>query len=270
MQIVMSYPSYAPSVLLIEDDLPAREYLTNRFYQETSLGVVVAKNLAEARNLIDSPDIQVDAILADLYFDLGTDDSSSNLHDGIDILSYGSLKRPSVLGYVNSYWADREEYVQKAARLKLPVRKWFHKQPLMPGDSSAPWAQVERDLIADRLRRESAVGPDQSSLIVVTEAIRRQLCPIRRTYLQDLRHEGVLVVKPIEVMTWCDEDGIYHASAPKLGLLTEAAADTVAETIEQLCQLIIEHTRDLDDRVHKLEDYAAFVKSRLDKFVSIT
>lgn len=264
----MASASYAPSVLLVEDDLPAREYLTQRFYEETSLGVVVAKDLTEARELIDSADVQVDAIFADLYFDVGTDDPADDLRDGIDVLSYGVTKRPAILGYVNSYWADRQEYVEKAARLQLPIRDWFHKQPLMPGDASSPWAQVERDLIALRLTRESKINPALPSLTVVTEAIRRQLCPIRRTYIQDLADDSFRVLKPIEVLAWCGEDGVVHASAPKLGLLTDASGDSLPEALERLCQLIAEHKHDLDEKAESLAGYAAFVKGRLDMFVT--
>src|SRR4051794_20429510 len=118
--------TYAPAVLLVEDDLPAREYLTRRFYNETSLGVVVAKDLTEAKSLIDSHEIQIDAIVADLYFSQGTDAPEADLRDGIDILRYGLSERPRVLNYVNSYWADREELVRKATDLEVRVRQWFH------------------------------------------------------------------------------------------------------------------------------------------------
>jgi len=254
-------------VLLVEDDLPAREYLTKRFYQETSLGVVVAKDLVEAKNLIDSSDIQIDAIVADLYFGFGMDNPESGLRDGIDILSYGASHRPQVLGYVNSYWADRREYVDKAASLHVSVRQWFHKQPLLPGDVSSPWAQVERDLIGARLRRQTDVDPATSSLTTISEAIRQQICPIRKTYIQDVGEPHLQVRRPIEVLTWCAEDGVYHASAPRLGLLTDGDGDSVTDAIDSLCKLISEHWSDLDDRTQTLEGYAKFVKSQLDVYL---
>ncbi len=259
--------SYAPSVLLIEDDFPAREYLTRRFYQETSLGVVVAKNLSEAKQLIDASDVHFDAIVADLYFDVGSDAPGEDLRDGIDVLSYG-LRRRSVLGYVNSYWADRRDYVDKAAQLNVEVREWFHKQPMLPGDVSSPWAQVERDLIYERLGG-SQLNAGHSSLVEVTETIRQQLSPIRRTYLQSLGADTFRVLKPIEVLTWSSDGDDVRASAPRLGLLTDGAGETVGEAIEALCALIRDHKLDLDDQSENLEGYAAFVKKQLDQYISV-
>jgi hypothetical protein len=258
--------TYAPAVLLVEDDLPAREYLTRRFYSETSLGIVVAKDLMEAKVLIDSRDIQIDAIVADLYFSHGMDAPEANLRDGIDILKYGANERPRLLNYVNSYWADREELVKKADELRLTIRQWFHKQPLMPGDTSAPWAQVERDLIEARLVHDASGLKSEELTGEVTEAIRRQLCPIRKTYLQGLDSPDLTLIRPIEVLTWVDEDGVYHSSAPKIGLLTDGSGETVMEAIEQLRDLIVEHEESLNS-APSIEGYALFVKTRLSEFI---
>ena len=258
--------TYAPAVLLVEDDLPAREYLTRRFYNETSLGIVVAKDLTEAKALIDSHDVQIDAIVADLYFSQGMDAPDENLRDGIDILNYGAHERPDILNYVNSYWADREELVHKANELSLQIRQWFHKQPLMPGDASAPWAQVERDLIEVRLTHDTSGLAPEDLTGKITEAIRRRICPIRKTYLQTLEPSNLSVTRPIEVLTWIDDDGVYRSSAPKLGLLTDGSGESVLEAIDHLRQLIVEHREDLDSVV-TLEGYARFVKTRLDEYI---
>jgi hypothetical protein len=261
--------SYAPSVLLIEDDRPAREYLTRRFYRETSLGVVVARDLVEAKKLIDSSDIHFDAIVSDLFFDFGTDSPDEGLRDGIDILAYGKSKRPVALSYVNSYWADRDEYVDKAQALHIDVRRWFHKQPLAPNDLRSPWAQVERDLISQRLGSRVSDNNGAHTLDQVTEVVRNQLCPIRRTYLQDLGNDDLVIIKPIEVLTWSTDVDEYRASAPCLGLLTDGEGESVQDAIESLRNLICDHKSHLDSESESLGGYAAFVKEQLDQHIRI-
>jgi hypothetical protein len=262
--------TYAPAVLLIEDDRPAREYYRDKFCDETSLGVVVAKDLKEARRLLESPTIQIDAIVADLFFEFEKDDPDAGLHDGLDILRYGADTHPSAIQYVNSFWADRGEYVSKAKALELPIKAWFSKQFRLPGDTEAPWAQVERDLIEARLLQDeewSQRGDLPPHLNTVTDAIRRVICPTRRTYIQELGDKRFSIIQPIEVLCWRVADGGYHASAYRLGLLTEGTGDSVKEALERLQELLIEQRVALRDESGNSDGYAGFVRARFDEFI---
>lgn len=261
--------TYAPAVLLVEDDRPAREYFRDKLNEETSIGVIVARDLREARSLLESK-VQIDAIVADLFFDLDKDDPVHNLHDGLDILKFSASTHPAALQYVNSFWADREGYIEKADKLRLPIKTWFSKQFRMPGDTEAPWAQVERDLIQRRLSQEWAdpeEGSSDFSELKATEAIRRKIPVIKRTYIQELIDTRFTVIKPIEVMSWRNEDAFVHASAIKLGLLTDGVGESVQEALASLMELIEQHVLDLQEVQDSSEDYSAFVKARLSEYV---
>ena len=268
--MVSAVTTYAPAVLLVEDDRPAREYFRDKFNDETSLGVVVAKDLREARHLLESK-VQIDAIVADLFFDFDKDDPESDLRDGLDILSLSKHTHPSILQYVNSFWTDRGEYSEKAQQLRLPIRAWFSKQFRLPGDNEAPWAQVERDLLQERLLNDKTVSEvprDRGNMATVTEAIRQAICPTRRTYLQELNSLELVVNKPIEVLCWRSDDALFHASAYKLGLLTDGTGDTVREALDMLKDLLEEHFTTLHEATDDPEDYSGFVAARLREYIS--
>jgi hypothetical protein len=139
--------THPPAVLIVDDDRGVTEYLREMFREKTSIGVYVANDLTEAKNLIDDPDVHIGAIIADLMFEEAKSAPELDLFDGIDILHYAQQRREGLAKYVLSFWADREREHEKVEDLKLDVDAWMHKMfHANSNDPGTPWARIERDL----------------------------------------------------------------------------------------------------------------------------
>jgi len=267
--------TYSPAVLIVDDDASARKYYRERFHEETSLGVITAANLAQAKVFIDSPSLKIDAVVADLFFDIGTDAPDQNLFDGLDILSVNQRLRPSASQYVLSYWSGRGERHQKADELGLKISSWFEKAFLPPGETvSTPWAQVERDIIrhqlekdrlfAERLRSLGVELAEPLNVEAVAETVRQSFHPPKRTYLQECDDPRYLLLDPIEVICFTEETRTVRANAWRLGVFTEGLGESTEEALLDLGIKLVEQYELFEEEPDEhVEGYARLVRDRL-------
>jgi hypothetical protein len=270
--------THSPAVLVIDDDRAITGYIRKSFHNDTSIGVLVANDLPAARKLLDAKEIKIDAVLADIFFDKGTNDPDNNLLDGIDILRYSTEKRPNAEKYVISVWANREQERAKTTKERIDIKEWFHKMFYDPREPcKTPWAVIERNLIkkrlaedatlAERVRHIGAELPD--SLESVSEYARALRFPLR-TYIQTVDSDSYVVKKPIEVICLEDSDGQIQAHALGVGLLVGGHGETVEEAVEELAQFILDQAEALaNEPAECLRGYAALVKDRLASYVSL-
>lgn len=274
----MNSTTYSPSVLLIDDDKPFLEYLRENFHNKTATGVLVAPDLISAREILDRGDVSIDAIVCDLYFDVGRDDPHAGLNDGVDILAYAQIRRPEIVRYIMSYYAKRSDYEGKLKSRSVPVSRRFEKKLFQEADDmQSPWSVVERDLIKLRLKGDPALS--QLTDEAVTEFARSIQWPVQ-TFIQDL----ILREHPTdmprfglhrEIRVICkrdkDEDGNVRvtANAFELGLLTPGYGLNIEEALDALKETIISQKSDFQSEdPEKLRGYAKSVKERLDTLVT--
>jgi hypothetical protein len=263
----MSNLTYWPCILIVDDDRACTDFLRERFHRHTSVGVVVANTLKEGRKLLDDENIRIDAMVADLFFDDGTDDAAFQLFDGVDLVDYGISKRPKLTPYVMSFFCDKDDFRNKAKNKNIDLENWYPKL-WQPGDHpDAIWSKVEQDLIKSR------VAEDTDATL---RGVRKLRLP-HRTYLQEFpRGEAEYVlVEPIEVLCRCEkvaeggEEAItYYAAAWRLGLIQEGQGVSVESALEDLGTVVADQVRafrDIDRK--KLGVYAADVLLRLDACV---
>ena len=271
--------TYWPTVLVVDDDPAATDYWKERFHGYTSVGVVVANDLAQGRELIDNPDVEFDAILADIHFDYNRNDPNRNLRDGLDLLAYSQHKRPDVLRYTLSFFAEHDVHHRRADELQITVKQWIPKAYYRGDFPYAPWTQVERDLIVASCGRVSdphrtgekntAADPE----LAWAEYARRLKIPVR-TYLQSIGANYV-IVKPIEVV--CErhvgegqDSAFVTAEARRLGLLAHGEGKSVDEAMSDLSSIIydqIEFFRATEPA--SIVGYAEFVRNRLLEHISV-
>jgi hypothetical protein len=260
--------TFSPAVLIVDDDQSVRSYYRQKFHDETSVGVVTAGSLGEAKRLLESGSIKIDAVIADLFFDRGTTAPDESLLDGIDILSYTQKIKPEIPKYVLSYWNDRPERREKAARRKLNISKWFDKIFISgSGDATSPWATVERELMA-RLISEVPLIEEGSDMNPsdITEPVRRVFHVPVRTYIQALGEPLQQLLLPIEVICFRDEDGIVSANAYRLGLFIEGTGESIQEALSDLAIKIADQYEMLRGfPSSQVEGYARLVRARLAK-----
>jgi len=271
--------TFSPAVLLVDDDVSVRKYYREKFHDETSVGVVTASTLAEAKELLDSGMIRIDAVVADLFFDHGKDAPDRGLLDGLDILAYTQEISPEINKYVLSYWSSRPERLAKAKKRKLNISKWFDKEVIYSeGRATAPWATVERELLARRLREDASLAARVQSLTdeskgahtavnedLIAEAVRTLHPPIR-TYIQSIDDSDPQLLYPIEVICFRDRSGNVSSNAWRLGLFLEGSGDSVRSALEDLASKILgeyETLNGLPDA--EVIGYARLVRDRLRK-----
>lgn len=271
-------PTYSPTVLLIDDDPSISKYIRNRFHSETSIGVVTANRLDEAREIALDKKIHLDAVLADIVFEGGTDDPEHQIYDGIDFLSFLKDKRPKVSQYVVSCWADVSTYHQRSKKLKLHVEEWFQKLSFGVKPSlKSPWIKVERDLYKKALSKDRTLNQRLNELEIkfdneiepeiISEHIRHSLKLPIKTYIQDIGVE-YLVKQPIEVICMIDEQNIVAANALRLGLLQQGGGKNVEEAIDDLINIIRDQLVVFkQEKTDNIIGYAALVKDNLDTFI---
>jgi CheY-like chemotaxis protein len=266
--------TYSPAVLIVDDDSGVTKYLREQFHEQTSVGVLVANDLGEAKELIDNKELSIDAILADLFFEKAKMAPGLDLYDGIDILHYSKQRRNGVRKYVLSFWADRDKEHDKVEELQLDIVEWLHKMFYTnSSDPKTPWAILERDLIKIRFQeiREQALNlgvdlPGDSE--AATEFV-RNLRPPRRTFIQSTDRDPYVIKKPIEVICIWDEDGQFRSHPRKIGLFQEGIGETVEESIADLASIIIDQYADFEvERGDRVRDYAQVVKDQLGAYVA--
>lgn len=265
----MPEATYSPVVLVIEDDPPYADYICRGFLEETSVGVLLARDLKESRRYVDEKDVKFDAVLADLYFVDGADDAEHELYDGVDILAYCKRARPKAIPYVMSVLSDRPVYHEEADKEGIEVRRWFSKELYPKRHERSPWATMERHFIQARAKLDDEV----------TNELRSKIIPTRRTYMRELLLEGeetrLTVLKPIEVICSQEHDadeetGLrVEASAPRLGLLVPGVGGSVEEALADLAVVIADHVEQFSAMPDgSLVGYAALVNQRLQEHVA--
>ena len=269
--------TFSPAVLIVDDDLSVRQYYREKFHEETSIGVITAKDLLEAKSLLESDTIKIDAVMADIFFDHGTTAPQLGLFDGLDILALAQNRDSSISQYVLSYWSSRQERREKAAKYNLNITKWFDKEFISAkGDTKAPWAAVERDLVVRRMRADSslasrirALSDDPSKELdedLAAEAF-RSLHPPVRTYIQTIEEFGERLAQPIEVICFRDNSGVVSANAWRLGLFTEGSGASVLDALDDLSSKIVdEYEIMMEQPASALEGYSRLVRDRLEKY----
>lgn len=243
--------TYSPAVLLVDDDISVRRMIRQKFHKETSIGVIVSRDLSEARTIIDDDKIEFDAIISDIVFESGTNDPKYDLYDGIDLLGYSKKKRPKLSEYVISCWADTKPYHERAEQNGSQIEDWFQKLAFgLSQDVKAPWITIERDLIKKALQndvtfqeRAKSLGLQSNAdedIEALAERARDSLCPTIHTYIQELEDDNFTVVHPIEV--YCRQININQAvaSALKLGLLQEGEGENIEDALENLKEIIVD------------------------------
>lgn len=282
----MSFPSnhmpkktYSSSVLLIDDEKPFLGYLRKNFHNHTTIGVLTASDLKSARAILDRPDVPIDAVVSDLFFDVGRDEPEAGLNDGVDLLAYVHTCRPRIPRYIMSYYAESSAYEDKLHEKGVTVNGEFLK--MMYADcegQQSPWLVIERDLLKQRLEADSTLSQwtDDS----ISEFARKVQWPVR-TFLQDLisydqspSHPPVILRSEIRVLCTQEVDDMgvttVTATAFDLGLLTPGFGQSVEEALDSLKSVILEQYHELrSEDSEKLKGYARLVKQRLDEIVSV-
>lgn len=260
--------AYCPTVLIVDDDKGFTEYWRKMFHDETSVGVVVANSLDEGRRLVSEVNLPIDGIVADMFFDYGTDDPDYELFDGLDLLDYSQRERPDTRRYVLSFYAVDDHYRERAKQRGIGVERWFEKKWQPAPDSPLPWVEVELDLMKRRL---APVDPEATIEERTKHA--QQLAPLpMRTYLQSLGpHEQRLrIVQPIEVICMKEKNGTVRATAQRLALLQEARGMSVEDALAELQTIIRDHVElFLEEPDETVVGYAKRVKENLNTFIEV-
>ncbi len=259
--------TFLPTVLLVDDDPAMNDYLRERFHDETSIGAVCARTLSQAKELIDTKQLSISAVVADVFFDEGKADPKHHLGDGLDLLQYCSEVRPDLPQYVFSVFSERDAERDKAKDLNLPIRFWFQKAWMRPGQggASAPWASVERDLIEESIRKEDGslrqrllelkCSGEEVTTTALSEAIRSLKIP-RRTYLQSINDSNYNIIHPIEVLCTVEDDGTVRAHASRFALINDGFGTTVDEALSSLGDSLLNILETLDKEPDQdLHDY---------------
>lgn len=266
--------TFSPTVLIVDDDPAVLDIARQEFYQHTSLGVVVMDNLCDARKLIDEKRVHFNAVMADLSIMPDKRDPMHNLHDGIDFLAYIAEKETNdIPKYVLSVYNDVPSYRDRSKSRNLVIEAWFPKLVFGTGDSDAeaPWHQIERELFRRRLEENPALSEllddEDRSPKSFSDAVRKKIRPIVRTYLQELS-DPYKVILPIEVVCR-NEDDTWMADALQLGLLQAGVGETMEEALENLGDLIAEQYQTFQEAdPGEIEGYAAKVFETFKEYVA--
>ena len=199
--------TFAPTVLVVDDDPAILDIFSRRFYKHTSLGVLAIGNLKDAQSAISDEDVQLDAVVSDIAFTQETQDAENNLYDGLDFLRKALKEKPSMPIYVCSVYSDRKIYKAKAKKMGLTAKTWFQK---LEFDGKKPWEKIERDLYDSALENDKELlekvkknGFDQDIVDdKLLDWIRTSIRPVRQTYLQTLPRP-LKILKQIRV--FCEE-----------------------------------------------------------------
>ena len=234
---------YSPVALIVEDDTFAARHFHRGFLQDTSLGVLEANDLKTAYRYLHNPSLRIDVVVADVGFQKDTKYLEHNLNDGLDLIEEAMKIRPDLENYVLSIDAGDPLYHKRAKEKNLPIADWLEKCGVAASPYLLPWVKVERACLVKTLKRDrdfrdraKAAGIDVRDLAsdeAIAEKVRKALVLPRLTYLRQLP-EDCQILLPIEVLCVQEGDESYRASAPHIGLITEAIGESVDDALENL------------------------------------
>ena len=269
--------TFSPAVLIVDDDIAVTDYLRERFLEETSVGVLVANHLDTAREILDDDRLQFDALISDLHFEAAYEDPAHGLSNGIDILAYGKTRRPSTQRFVFSIWAERDRERLDAERRQLDISSWMHKMFYDPEKPlRTPWAQVERNLIAQQITRDGAFAQRASDLGLsdpgdmqgVSEFARALRLPIR-TFVQHLPDSRYELKQPIEVLCTRDEAGGCMCRSLRLGLLVDGVGDSILDAISNFGEGLLDQWELLNEHeTAQQKNLTLLLKERLSHHIA--
>jgi hypothetical protein len=148
-------------VLFVDDDTTACDFYESRFRSQTSLDIITANSLYKAKRIIENREINIDAVISDIYFNEYSSNIENEINDGIDFLRYVSENRLHISKYVLSYWHDRDIERKNALDKGVVVERWFPKVPQRPDDLKSPWVIIEKDLMTKlNLRKNTGLDHD--------------------------------------------------------------------------------------------------------------
>jgi len=265
---------FTPTVLIVDDDELVTRRWSREFLGNTSLGVIVANSLKEAADLVEEGGVNIDAVVADMYFGYGTSDDARDLGDGLAFLAWTRKQGLDVPLFVISANVDMIDYRKRSEALDLHVVEFFDKFSFGATGESI-WMRIQRAILEQKVG-----GPDGLAVLAgsasveesaSTEALNRALSRLQlavRTYLQQLPDKSFKILKPIEVICVAQTDGTVKAYAPALGLLTVAQGESVREALELLGEAIgVEAQSLMKASPNGLSEYAALMVTKLRNFV---
>lgn len=265
---------YAPVALVIDDDPFAAGRVHREFLTKTSLGVLEARDLETAYRFIRDPNLKIDVVVTDVGFTPETryEDDHLELHDGLDFIAQVERLRPDLESYILSVLVKAKAYHDRATKEGLRIAAWVDKL-----DSADVYRDVERACMVKALKRDSefrdsarAAGVDVRDFAsdeAIADRIRNTLVLPRLTYLRRLP-TPFEISQPIEVLCVKEtDDECYRASAPHIGLITDATGDTVQDALDKLGDLIVAEFEFFEQATHAVVGYAAHVRDMLGMFV---
>ncbi|NTW33409.1 MAG: response regulator [Bacteroidetes bacterium] len=241
--------TFAPTVLIVDDDPAMLDIISRRFYENTSLGVLTIDNLKEAHSVVSENRVHLDAILSDISFTPRTQDADHDIYDGLDLIQYTSKLLPDLPHYVCSVYSKEPSYKKRAKEMGIKLINWYPKLEI---DVDKPWNDIERQLykmaldsneeLGEKAANEGFLLPNDEGKMM--DWIRSSIRPTRQTYITSLPLP-YRVVHPIRVI--CEEDrkaGLVTAEAPNLGLIIPGQGATVEDALEELADIIVEQYND--------------------------
>lgn len=272
--------TFAPTVLLVDNDPAVLDILGRRFHEKTSLGVLKLKTLGEAYEFLTQKKYLPDALLTDLSFVPETQDGEHRLFNGLDLIDLSQKNFPDMPKYVNTVFCQEREDLERTEERQLNIAHWFSKLTIEHGWEIHPWKRIERDLYHQAimtnkylLEQAEQAGFERSSLDSdeILDWIRTSIRPRRQTYLQQFgkKWAGYRVIKPIRVICEELEGGQVSADAPALGLLLPGEGETVDDALTDLGDSIIEQYEEfLSLGRDNIVGYAAKVFERIEEYVA--
>jgi len=257
-------------VLLLDDDEACTDVWREKFQDETSVGVLVANSIAEARQIVAQTGIHIDGVVADHRFEVGKDDPENGLFNGLDFLGLMAKQYPRVRRYALSFYAGRNDFLDDVKSRGLDIARIFPKLFYFRKEDLLPWQEVEKDLLTcwltahyDTEVLEESAGEIALSPSTIASYVQRIRVPMR-TYLQAVPDSDLIVLKPVEVICIKEEQDVVRATAPNLGLLVDGCGASVSEALDDLAGILATQyevfTREEPERY---VDYAAQVRARL-------
>ncbi|MCG8095864.1 MAG: hypothetical protein JAZ17_19975 [Candidatus Thiodiazotropha endolucinida] len=266
--------SFAPIVLLVDDDPSSGRSMRRKFNNLSALAPLVVQDLRSARKLIETWRYEISAVVADLSMpDAG--DPEHNLEDGLDFLSLVQKSHPNVSKYVISFWSDQHSWRSKSNQLGLDIHEWFEKL-----NTLEPWAKVERDLLkthlvhggslAEEVAAHGWMPHDEQSFEAILQWFRTRHKGMKFSFIQEVPkdyRDQYELIEPVQVVCR-EQDGEFIADAIKLGLLNEGHGEDVEEAVKDLADTMFALKEELDSySPENVVDYAKVVKDRIDQYI---
>lgn len=264
---------FTPTVLIVDDDHLVTRRWSREFLSQTSLGVVVANSLSQAADLIEAGEVNIDAVVADLFFGYDTTDDIRNLQDGLQFLDWTQKQGLSVPLFVISANAEMVDYKKRSEELKLRIVEFFDKFDFH-GSGESIWMRIQRAILEKKIGGGGLVALEEGEAAdpASAEALNRILSRLQlavRTYLQELPRAPFYIHQPIEVICVAQTDGSVKAYAPSLALLTVGQGESVREALEDLSDVIeTEAETLLSPESGALSEYATIMRERFERHIA--